>query len=84
MMKIILWGLLVYFLYNFIFRFVIPATKVASQMKNQVRKMQEQQEATLREMKKNQAEQQRFEKEQVTKHVSERKNDDYIDFEEVK
>ena len=41
-MKIILWGLLIYFLYNLILKIVAPASKVGSQMKDKVRDMQQQ------------------------------------------
>ena len=78
-MKIILWGLLIYFLYNLIFKIVVPASKVASQMKDKVREMQEQQEEAKKRFEQQQQYQQQAEKAPET-----RKNEDYIDFEEVR
>ena len=80
MMKLILWGFLIYFLYNLIFRFIVPASKVASQMRGQVKKMQEQQEAARKEFE----EQQRFQQKATHQASAPKKDDDYIDFEEVK
>jgi membrane protein insertase Oxa1/YidC/SpoIIIJ len=78
-MKIILWGLLIYFLYNLIFRVVVPASKVASQMKDKVREMQQQQEEARKKF-----EQQQQYQHQAEKAAEVRKNEDYIDFEEIK
>jgi predicted Holliday junction resolvase-like endonuclease len=78
-MKIILWGLLIYFLYNLIFKIVVPATKVASQMKDKVREMQQQQEEARKQF-----EQQQQYQQQAQKTTETRKDEDYIDFEEIK
>lgn len=80
MVKLILWGFLIYFLYNLIFRFIVPVGKVASQMKGQVKKMQEQQEAARKEFE----EQQRFQQQAANPSSAPKKDEDYIDFEEVK
>jgi hypothetical protein len=80
MMKLLLWGLLIYFLYNLIFKFVVPVSKVASQMKGQVKKMQEQQEAARKEFE----EQQKFQQQAANQASAPKKDEDYIDFEEVK
>ncbi len=80
MMKLLLWGLLIYFLYNLIFKFVVPASKVASQIKGQVKKMQEQQEAARKEFE----EQQRFQQKAANQATAPKKDEDYIDFEEVR
>ncbi len=77
-MKIILWGLLIYFLYNLIFKIVVPATKVASDMKDKVREMQAQQEEARKKF-----EQQQQYQAQAQKAAEAKKSDDYIDFEEV-
>lgn len=78
-MKIILWGLLIYFLYNLIFRVVVPASKVASQMKDKVREMQQQQEEARKKFEQQQQYQQQAEKAAAT-----RNDKDYIEFEEIK
>lgn len=78
-MKIILWGLLIYFLYNLIFKIVVPASKVASQMKDKVREMQQQQEEARK-----QYEQQQQYQQQAQKATEDRKDGDYIEFEEIK
>lgn len=80
MVKILLWGFLIYFLYNLIFKFIVPVSKVASQMKGQVKKMQEQQEAARKEFE----EQQRFQQQAANQASAPKKDEDYIDFEEVK
>lgn len=77
-MKIILWGLLIYFLYNLIFKIVVPATQVASDMKQKVREMQAQQEEARKKF-----EQQQQYQAQAQKAAEAKKSDDYIDFEEV-
>lgn len=77
-MKIILWGLLIYFLYNLIFKIVVPASKVASQMKDKVREMQQQQEEAHKKF-----EQQQYQQ-QPPKATEAKQNGDYIEFEEVK
>lgn len=58
----------------------MPVGKVASQMKGQVKKMQEQQEAARKEFE----EQQRFQQQAANPTSTPGKDDDYIDFEEVK
>jgi membrane protein insertase Oxa1/YidC/SpoIIIJ len=78
-MKIILWGLLIYLLYNLIFKVVVPASKIASQMKDKVREMQQQQEEARKKF-----EQQQQYQQQAQKTTEVRKDEDYIDFEEIK
>jgi len=78
-MKIILWGLLIYFLYKLIFNVVVPASKMASQMKDKVREMQQQQEEARRQF-----EQQQQFQQQAQKATETNKDKDYIDFEEIK
>ncbi len=77
LLKILLWGLVIYYLYKFVFGVVVPVSKAAKQMKNTVQKMQEaqqkhQQQPTEPIIPKN-------------KPSSTPKSDtDYIDFEEIK
>jgi hemolysin activation/secretion protein len=77
MFKIIIYGFLLYLLYKFIFELVIPVSKATSQVKDKLREMQEQQQA-----------QQHFQQQQqatASQPVPPKKKDeDYIEFEEVK
>lgn len=76
MMKVILYGLLAWFLFNLVFRFIIPIYKTTRQMKKKFREMHTQmQEQTNMH--------QDFARPDAEKPVS-KKTDDYIDFEEVK
>lgn len=77
-MKVILWGLALYFIYQLIFKFVVPVSKVASQMKSKVKEMQEHQEAARHQYE----QQQSFQS--APKPPTAKSEDDYIDFEEVK
>jgi hypothetical protein len=81
MMKIILWGLAIYFIYRLIFGFIVPVSKVASQMKDKVREMQDAQEEARRQFE--QQQQQQYQQ-QTPKATPVKGNEDYIEFEEVK
>jgi hypothetical protein len=81
MFKVLLWGLAIYLLYRFIFGLVIPVTKTASQIKQKMTEMQQQQQQAF--------EQQEFARKQTQPNTKETnstqaKKDDYLDFEEVK
>jgi hemolysin activation/secretion protein len=79
MFKLIIYGFLLYLLYRFIFELLIPVSKATSQVKDQLRKMQEQQQAQ---------QQQQFHQQQATASQpvppAPKKDGDYIEFEEVK
>ncbi len=80
MFKLIIYGFLVYLLYKFIFELVIPVSKATSQVKDKMREMQQMQEAQ-------QARQQEFQRQQATaaqEPARPKRDDDYIEFEEVK
>ncbi len=75
MLKFILWSILIYGLIRFIFNFLIPVVRTASQMKKQVREFQD----------KMNAENQYNNAQASQPKASPRpKSEDYIDFEEVK
>ena len=76
MMKVILYGLLAWFLFNLVFRFIIRIYKTTRQMKKKFREMhtQMQEQANMH---------QDFARPAPEQPVSKRKGD-YIDFEEVK
>lgn len=80
MMKMLLYGLLIYFLYKVIFEIVVPVSNGVKsvrqnmeQMQEAARKAQEQQNAHFNQQ-----------KAQSTKPKAESENAEYIDFEEVK
>lgn len=80
MFKLIIYGFLIYLLYKFIFELVIPVSKATSQVKDKMREMQHMQEQQ-------QAQQQQYQRQQATaasQPVTPKKDDDYIEFEEVK
>lgn len=76
LLRYLLYGLLIYFVFRFIFRFVIPVTRAARDMKSKMNefqnRMQEQQQQAA-------AQQQQTVKQPLTP-----KEGDYIEFEEVK
>ena len=78
LLKYLLWGIIIYYLYKFVFGVIIPVGKAANQMKGKVKEMQE---AQMRQQQ--QAEQQKAppQTKQATDVAS---KDDYIEFEEVK
>lgn len=79
MMKILLYALLVWFLYNLIFRFIIPVYKTTRKMKQQFSAMHEQMQEKMN--------QQTGQKPSPVKNpqpVTRKNPDDYIDFEEIK
>ena len=73
-MRYILYALLAWFLYNLIFRLVIPVYIATRQMKKKVRQMQEEQ---IRQ-------QEFYQQPQSPKSASKPRSEDYIDFEEIK
>ncbi|HKZ67344.1 MAG TPA: hypothetical protein VJ111_13350 [Chitinophagaceae bacterium] len=76
MLKVLLYGLLIWFLYNLIFRFIIPVYKTTRQVKQKFREMQDQMN-----------QQQDFTTQQTEpaeKSTLKKTKEDYIDFEEVK
>jgi hypothetical protein len=79
MLKVLLYGLLAWFLYNFVFRFIIPVYKTTRQMKQKFREMQTQMQ--------DQAKQQEgftAKTPSPEKATSKKPQEDYIDFEEIK
>ncbi len=79
MLKTLLIAFLVYVLFKFIFELIIPAAKVASQVKRQMNGMKEQMESFQAQQQQNRT--------QTTPPKPEKKSPatgDYIDFEEIK
>lgn len=75
LLKYIFYGLLIYFLYKFIFELVIPVGKATSQVKDKMREMQQMQ----------QRQQEQFQQQQQQQQASTAPSKgDYIEFEEVK
>ena len=79
MFKVLLWALAIYMLYRFIFGLVIPVSKTASQIKQKMSEMQQQQAFQQQEYARHQ--EQPKQKEATASAV---KKDDYLDFEEIK
>ena len=79
MLKVLLYGLLAWFLYNLVFRFIIPVYKTTRQMKQKFREMQTQMQEQMNQ-------QQDFTAQQPSseKSGSKKTKEDYIDFEEIK
>ena len=79
MLKVLLYGLLAWFLYNLVFRFIIPVYKTTRQMKQKFREMQTQMQDQMNQPQDFTAQQPASEKS-----GSKTKKEDYIDFEEIK
>jgi hypothetical protein len=78
MLRYFLYALLAWFLYNLIFRFIIPVYKTTRQMKRKFREMHEQ-------MQERQEKQEGFKQQAPTQNPSPAsRSQDYIDFEEIK
>ncbi len=73
MIRIILIGLGLYFLYRFVFHFLVPVSKAAGEMKNKIKEFQEQMNAK-----------EFATQPQAPKTEPKTKKEDYIEFEEVK
>lgn len=78
MLKIIIYGILFYFLYKLIFDFIIPVSRATKQIKTKIREAQQEQERRF------QGQQQQAEKQQQFQKNEPAKDTEYIDFEEVK
>jgi len=78
LMKILLWGIVLYYLYKFVFNVVVPVGKATNQMKGKIKEMQEEQLRQQQQTQHQQAAPQA--KQQTTSNIE----GDYIEFEEVK
>ncbi|MEP7374360.1 MAG: hypothetical protein ABI675_13275 [Chitinophagaceae bacterium] len=79
MLKLLLYGLLAWFLYNLVFKFIIPVYKTTRQMKQKFREMQtNMQEHT------NQQPEFTAQASATEKSAYKKSKEDYIDFEEIK
>ena len=78
MIRILLYGLLIWFLYNLIFRFIIPVYKTTRDMKQKFSEMNQQMQDQMKQQ------QGYTEKTSPTNAAPQKPSDDYIDFEEVK
>jgi Sec-independent protein translocase protein TatA len=79
--KVIAWGIIIYFLYKFIFGVVVPVSKAAGEMKSKIAQMQQQQDQYLKQQ------QQHFQQQQAKQHQTTTKTEiegEYIDYEEIK
>lgn len=76
----ILYILLAWFLYNLVFKFIIPVYRASKKMKQQFREMQETMQERVRQQQGGQASQ----AQQAQSNSKPKPAGDYIDFEEVK
>jgi hypothetical protein len=83
MLKILLYGLLIWFLYNLVFRFIIPVYRTSKQMKQKFREMHEQMQNQATAAGQQQQPQQKGSPIPKSSAAS-KPTGDYIDFEEVK
>ena len=79
MLKLLLYGLLAWFLYNLVFKFIIPVYKTTRQMKQKFREMQTNMQEHM-----NQQPGFSTEPNAAEKSPSKKSKDDYIDYEEIK
>ena len=79
MLKVLLYGLLIWFLYNLIFRFIIPVYKTTRQVKQKFREMQTQMQDQM-----NQQQDFATQAQAAEKSTPKKSKEDYIDFEEIK
>ncbi|HNN32241.1 MAG TPA: hypothetical protein PKJ70_10155 [Chitinophagaceae bacterium] len=49
LLKIILWGIVIYYLYKFVFGVVMPVSKATSDMKSKINEMQRAQEQFIKQ-----------------------------------
>ncbi len=78
LLKILLWGIVLYYLYKFVFGVVVPVGKATNQMKSKIKEMQDEQ---VRQQQAGQ--QQHFTQQQQQKSTPTHEGD-YIEFEEIK
>ncbi|MBX2932553.1 MAG: DUF4834 family protein [Chitinophagaceae bacterium] len=79
--KVIFWGIIIYYLYKFVFGVVVPVSKAAGEMKSKISQMQQAQEQYIKQ-------QQQFnqQQQQQTTQTAKQKNDnegEYIEYEEI-
>jgi len=79
MLKVLLYGLLIWFLYNLIFRFIIPVYKTTRQVKQKFKDMQTQMQDQT-----NQQQDFATQAQTAEKSTPKKSKEDYIDFEEIK
>lgn len=79
MLRLLLYALLAWFLYNLIFKFIIPVYKTTRQMKQKFREMQTNMQENMNQQQDFTAKP-RSEERPATK----KSKEDYIDFEEIK
>jgi hypothetical protein len=79
MLRLLLYALLAWFLYNLIFKFIIPVYKTTRQMKQKFREMQTNMQDQMNQQQDFAAKPQAAERPAPNK-----SKEDYIDFEEIK
>lgn len=82
-MKYLLYFLLAWFLYNLVFRFIIPVYRTSKQMKSQFREMQERMQSQMNQQEGNNPFQPKATQQPKPRSTG-KPEGDYIDFEEIK
>ena len=78
MIRYILFAILAWFLYNLVFRFIIPVYRTSKQMRNKFQEMQQQMHQKMQEQ------HQGYQPQSAPKPNPPQVSGDYIEFEEVK
>ncbi len=81
MLKIILWGIVIYFIYRFVFDLVVPVSKATKQVRQTMQQMQQAQKRPQKEQATTQQHETKAEEQKPNSNTTE---GEYIDFEEVK
>jgi hypothetical protein len=79
MLRLLLYALLAWFLYNLIFKFIIPVYKTTRQMKQKFREMQTNMQDQM-----NQQQDFTAKPQSAERPAAKKSKEDYIDFEEIK
>ena len=80
MLKLLLYGLLAWFVYNLVFKFIIPVYKTTRQMKQKFREMQ----TNMQEHTNQQQPDFNTQSNTADRSAYKKSKEDYIDFEEIK
>lgn len=75
LLKILLWGIVIYYIYKFLFGVVVPVGKAAGEMKSKINEIKKEQEEFIK---------QQQQQTQATQNNNSNNQGEYIEFEEIK
>jgi len=78
LLKILLWGIVIYYIYKFLFGVVVPVGKAAGEMKSKINEIKKEQEEFIKQQ------QQQQQQTQATQNNNSNNQGEYIEFEEIK